>query len=960
MKRLVSLFLTLIVLVSTASPVDNSVRKNHNDGFVRTDGTQLTLDGKPYRFIGTNLWYAPILASKGQGGDRERLRRELDELQSMNVNNLRILVGSDGLRGEKTKVEPTLQVAPGVYNDTILDGLDYLMAELQRRNMKAVLYLNNSWEWSGGYKFYVDEVARKNNKKPLPLSADVPWNEYCKEYSRFSTDTAAQNIFYDYVRFIVGRTNRYTGKPYNEDPSIISWQIGNEPRAFSKDAIPGFERWLTETAQIIRNEDPNHLISIGSEGIVGCEGDEQLYRRICSNPDIDFLNLHLWPTNWGWASKTIEPGDVENSIFNSLRYINRHCEIARQLDKPLVLEEFGYPREGGSKDLKSGVTSRDRFYSFILEQLFKAVEEGSPLVGVNFWGWGGEGRPAHDAWHPGDDFTCDPAHEPQGLYSVFNCDSTTVSLIKNATRRLDSLQICAIPWRGIHVDVSRHFMPFSFLKKEIDAMKYAGLNRMHLHLTDGPGWRMEIKSRPLLTEIGAWRTDSLLDDWWNGSRKFADATNGYGGYYTQDQLRELVIYAAEKGIDIMPEIEFPAHSEAAIAAYPETGFNNAEFDMQKESTYALMRDVLEEVADVFPSPFLHVGGDEAATQHEIQPSAMRRIKNIVDSLGRRMVVWDEALTDEPCDSDIVIMVWRNPATAIEAAALGHDVVLCPGKYCYFDKAQDAPLTQPRGAGGYLPVDSVYAIPDAFGAVSDSGHLLGIQGNIWTEYVPTPQHAEYMLWPRAYAISELGRHGLSAPRDPEGFHARAIKVSDYLRDTLGINAFDLRNEAGERSYEMPAGTISREADGKYPKVTYITEAHRAYPGHGNITLVDGEIGGWNNTDGRWQGFLGSKGMEIIIDLGKKKQLSGLEGDFMQSCGPEIFFPYTLEIQISDDCKKFKPLFSREYADIYAVKHQDYQRLGWKGSCKARYIRIKALPGPKRGWVFSSEILVTEKK
>lgn len=952
--------LAAAVIWSVFGQVSLSATPSKDRGFVKVRGTELLLNGKPYKFIGTNLWYAPLLASQGEGGDRVRLMRELDALQRMGVNNLRILVGSDGRRGERTKVEPTLQEAPGVYNDTILDGLDYLMAELQRRDMKAVLYLNNSWEWSGGYKYYLDQTAEKRGRKPLPLSSEVSWSEYCDAYSQFSTDTAAQSIFYDYVRFIVGRTNRYTGKPYSEDPALFSWQIGNEPRSFSKEAAAGFEHWLAETARIIRQADANHLISIGSEGTIGCEGDEALYRRICSNPDIDILNVHLWPSNWGWMSKEIKAGDAEQSIFKSLHYINRHIELARQLNKPLVLEEFGYPRDGGSKELGSGVTARDRFYNFIFQQLFKAVEEGSPLAGVNFWGWGGEARPRHEAWQPGDDYTCDPAHEPQGLYSVFSTDHSTVSLIRNSSARLDTLRRCAIPWRAIHTDVSRHFMPVSFLKKEVDAMAYSGLNRLHLHLTDGPGWRMEIKSRPKLTSIGAWRADSLLGDWWNGSRSFSDSIHGFGGYYTQDELRKLVVYAAERGIDIMPEIEFPAHSEEVVAAYPETGFNQAEFDMSNPATYALMRDVLEEVAAVFPSPFLHVGGDEAATQHDLQPEGMRRIKQIVDSLGRRMVVWDEALTDEPRDSDMVIMVWRNPATALKAVSLGHDVVLCPGKYCYFDKAQDAPLTQPRGAGGFLPIDSVYAMPDFFAEASDNGHLLGLQGNLWTELVSTPEHAEYMLWPRAYAIAELGRYGLSAQRDYKNFHNRATALANYLRDTLSINAFDLSREVGERTQRVPNGCIYNGGKNKYPTVTYISSPHKAYPGSGEYTLTDGKLGGWNNTDGRWQGFLGSKGMEVVVDLGKKHKIAGIEGDFMQSCGPEIFFPYSMIIEISSDGKTYTPLFSKEYADIYAVEHQDYRTLGWRGDCKARYIRVKALPGPKRGWVFCSELIITKRK
>ena len=560
------------------------------------------------------------------------------------------------------------------------------------------------------------------------------------------------------MKFILKRTNRYTGKPYKNDPAIFSWQIGNEPRAFSKDVKEDFAQWIKKAAALIRSLDGNHLISIGSEGIVGCEGDAKLYEELCADKNIDILNLHLWPSNWGWAKKSIEEGDLERSILKSTEYINSHVSIARKLNKPLVLEEFGFPRDGGSYSLNSSVEARNKYYTFIFNQLLKAVNEGSPLAGVNFWGWSGCARPQHESWQVGDDYTCDPAHEPQGLYSVFDSDISTVNIIKDYTERLQHAGEYALPWRGIMIDVSRHFLPIKYLYKEVDAMAHFGLNRLHLHLTDDAGWRIEIKSRPKLTDIGAWRSAASWEDWRNGGQKYSDSVNGFGGYYSQEEMRQLVAYTAQRGIEIVPEIEFPSHSAEVIAAYPEVGNEKAEFDMLKPETYRLMRDVLEEVARIFPSQYLHVGGDEAATQHDIQPEGMRKIKQIIDSLGRKMVVWDEALTENPADSGMVIMVWRNISTAKRAAELGHEVILSPGKYCYFDKAQDCPATEPRAAGGYLPIDSVYGLPNPF-VDRLSEKLLGVQGNMWTERIGTPEYAEYMLWPRAFAIAELGREGL---------------------------------------------------------------------------------------------------------------------------------------------------------------------------------------------------------
>ena len=409
--------LLLLMAVSTAR------------AFVSVSGGLLLRNGEPYRFVGTNLWYAPILASTGQGGDRQRLARELDALSAIGVSNLRVLVGSDGPRGVRTKVEPTLQEAPGLYNDTLLDGLDYFMAEAARRDMQVVLYLNNSWEWSGGYAYYLEQAGEVS----APLSSEVSWQAYCQYQSRFSTNRRAQQLFLDHVRFIVTRTNRYTGLPYADDPALMAWQIGNEPRAFSPEVKEPFARWLSETAALIRSLDANHLISIGTEGIIGCEGDTALYRRISSDPNIDILNLHIWPSNWGWASKTVDDGDLERSVGETLRYINAHVALGRQLGKPVVIEEFGFPRDGGSRGVGTPVLARDIYYDFILSRLVEAAESGDcPLMGVNFWAWGGSALPAHDEWMPGDDYCGDPAHEPQGLYSVFATDTTTLRLIQSA------------------------------------------------------------------------------------------------------------------------------------------------------------------------------------------------------------------------------------------------------------------------------------------------------------------------------------------------------------------------------------------------------------------------------------------------------------------------------------------------------------------------------------------------
>ena len=390
---------------------------------------QFIKDGSPYYFVGTNFWYGPILASESSGGDRERLTRELDSLCSMGVRNLRVLVGSDGERGVYTKVEPTLQYAPGKYNDTLLRGLDYFLVELGKRDMEAVLYLGNAWEWSGGYSQYLKWAGYGD----IPLPRVAGYNEYVDYVSNFMKSDSAMGLFRRYVMDIVSRTNTVTGKAYRDDPAIFSWQICNEPRPFGEENKETFRTWLTETAGIIKAIDPNHLVSVGSEGKYGCEVDLSLWEDISRSPYIDYLNIHIWPFNWGWTSRDdMNDGTVQPAIDLSLEYLDEHMEVARRLHKPLVVEEFGFPRDSVGFSRSSSVSMRDRYYEAMLSQMTGQKASGSMLAGFNFWGWGGLAEPSSDhlMWQPGDDYTGDPAQEEQGLYSVFASDTSTVSIIR--------------------------------------------------------------------------------------------------------------------------------------------------------------------------------------------------------------------------------------------------------------------------------------------------------------------------------------------------------------------------------------------------------------------------------------------------------------------------------------------------------------------------------------------------
>ena len=399
-----------------------------SNSFVCVKDGQFVRNGKPYTFIGTNFWYGPILASEGRGGDFVRLEEELDCLHILGLDNLRVLVGAQGEDGVFSRVEPTLETAPGVYNDTLLVGLDRFLVELGKRNMQAVLYLNNSWEWSGGYGQYMEWAT--GEKALIPL-IDGYW-PFMQQMRKFQTSPESQELFYRHVKSIVGRTNSITGKPYKEDPAIFSWQIGNEPRCFSDDPAvrEGFIGWLTETARIIKELDPNHMVSTGNEGFFGCEQDWELTEQVNRIPGVDYMTIHIWPYNWNWADAKDLEGTLEASVEKTAEYIQAHASLAQKLGMPLVCEEFGFPRDGFSPSMDATTSARDTYYAYIFSQV------GLGLQGANFWGWSGFAEPLHDQWESGDPYTGDPAQEAQGLNGVYILDYT-IDIIKEAINNLN-------------------------------------------------------------------------------------------------------------------------------------------------------------------------------------------------------------------------------------------------------------------------------------------------------------------------------------------------------------------------------------------------------------------------------------------------------------------------------------------------------------------------------------------
>ena len=430
MKKQFLLLTVLLFLLGACAPkpAEHSFIKVNADG-------QFVRDGKPYYFVGANFWYGAILGSEGEGGNRERLHKELDFLKSIGINNLRVLVGADGENGIKTRVEPSLQVAPGVYNDTILAGLDYFMNELRERDMTAVLYLNNSWEWSGGYSVYLQWSGHGDAVVP----AVDGWPAYMEYVKQFPQSDSAKALFANHVNYIVSRTNRYNQIKYVDDPTIMSWQIGNEPRAFSDENKEPFARWMADVAAQIKSLDPNHMVSSGSEGSWGCEMDMNLFEKIHADPNINYLNIHIWPYNWSWVKADSLKELLPRAKENTKKYIDDHMVIAQKYSKPIVLEEFGFPRDGFSFSKEAPTTARDEYYRYVFDLIRQDRESGGLFAGCNFWAWGGFAgqNPDHVFWEKGDDYTGDPAQEQQGLNSVFATDST-IEIIKAENRELQN------------------------------------------------------------------------------------------------------------------------------------------------------------------------------------------------------------------------------------------------------------------------------------------------------------------------------------------------------------------------------------------------------------------------------------------------------------------------------------------------------------------------------------------
>lgn len=589
------------------------------------------------------------------------------------------------------------------------------------------------------------------------------------------------------------------------------------------------------------------------------------------------------------------------------------------------------------------------------------------------------------------------------------------------------------PYRGMHLDVSRHFFPKEFILRYIDLIAMYKMNTFHWHLTDDNGWRIEIKKYPKLTSVGAWRVDRETLPWTQRPQQKPGEKATYGGFYTQDEVREIVRYAATRNVTIIPEIEMPAHSVAALASYPQFSCAGGPYTVLpgsywpnasllcagNDSVFIFLQDVLTEIMDLFPSQYIHVGGDEADKTEwttcpkcqarmqveglknvdELQSYFMKRIEKFIVSRGRKMIGWDEILQGGLAP-EATVMSWRGIEGGIEAARMGHDAIMTPGAYCYFDYYQGDPETEPKAIGGYVTLKKVYSFEPTPKELSpeEAKHILGAQGNVWTEYIPTTAQAEYMAVPRMIALAEVTWSPASL-RDWNSFRYRMedqFKRLDYMGVNYSKGSFrvSLTSHYDKKKKMLMIGMESEQINvpirytldgndptsvsplytepigvnrncyikaGHYPdgqlkgsltqmpviyhkaipaKITYNQPYSYRYPASGNDALINGFRGGINHRDGNWQGFLGNDA-EVIIDLGKRDTVHSVSTTFLLNAPAWIFLPEYVEFSLSDDGQKWHSINEdltrvAQRQDEPAI--QPYSHLF--PPTPARYIRVKA--------------------
>ncbi len=418
----------LIVLIFVFSI---SLSANGQQEFVSVDSLQFSRYDKPYRFIGFNFWSAVFLAHESHG-DRARLLRELDTLEKYGIKNLRLMVSSEGPDTEPYRISPSIQESPGDIRESYLEALDFVLVELSKRNMTAVLCLGNSWHWSGGFAQYYSWASGKS----IPYPNDHDYDKYMKFTSKFYSSKEARKYYQEYITKILTRTNTISKQAYKNDPTIMSWELANEPYALKR---KHYLKWIKESTSLIRQLAPNHLITLGSEGMTNYPKYTKNDARVdFAFENIDYITIHTWPQNWEWYDPKLGESQLAKAIAKTKDYIHVHLDIAYRLKKPLVLEEFGLARDKGSCEAEAKLKCRDAYFESICKLLLRYAHRNSPFCGINMWAWGGEGRPREHGglWKQGDEYTGDPPHEPQGWYSIYDKDLSTLEMIKKYLNQL--------------------------------------------------------------------------------------------------------------------------------------------------------------------------------------------------------------------------------------------------------------------------------------------------------------------------------------------------------------------------------------------------------------------------------------------------------------------------------------------------------------------------------------------
>ena len=668
-----------------------------------------------------------------------------------------------------------------------------------------------------------------------------------------------------------------------------------------------------------------------------------------------------------------------------------HAQDLRLIPYPLYMqaEEGMYAPQGGVTTVYTNLTGTDRkeFLEYIaVSSLPLKVVKKSEQAHV---------RLLLDGLDPS--FTHPEAYRleitPQGA-DAYACDATGLFYAFQTLLQLDgqaqpagtgqhSLPLVKIfdeprlQWRGWHMDVSRHFFDKEFIKKQLRMMARYKINRFHWHLNDDPGWRLEVKRYPQLTDSTAYRPQYLWEDWGRAGGRFcsAKAEGAYGGYFTQKDVHEIVEYARKLHITVVPEIDVPGHSRAVLAAFPYlacTGraYENSELCLGNEETFTFVTNVLSEVVGLFPGEYIHIGGDEADRSHwercakcqalmqregisdvkQLQSWFTRKLENWLTQHNRKLLGWDEIM-EGGLSPRATVMSWRDERYGIQAARDGHDVVMTPWQ-CYLDNAQDDPTTEPRGVGGYVPLRLTYDFDPVPAELNENeaAHILGLQGNVWAERIATEQHAEYMMYPRIFAIAE---NGWTQPerKSWERFYIFALDEVEFLHNN-GYNAFNLYTEKGDRDEALdPVNHLAVDID-----PVYTHQPSPKYPGHGPKTLTDGERGSYNYQQGQWLGFENDD-CEVTLDLDSVQTVTKIFADFMQRADQWIWLPSEVIISASTDGATWTILSREPWQVDFEDPKIRFQRYGWEGSTQARYIRYTAkASGRAGGWLFTDEIIV----